>query len=131
MESNMMKITYRTKEDDNSASLLRTITVPEALACSRSSRLRDLRARGTGRVFTADDVLGKLIDDFKKQLLTNNFHAVMTSFVKWLYGSDLDGGDRVWSLDRWFIGQRLRSPTFQNATTGRLCERPGHFDEAD
>jgi hypothetical protein len=119
----MIQITYRTKEDENSASLLQTIAIPEVLACSRSSRLRDLCARSNGRVFTADNVVGKLIDEFEEQLLGNNFHAIMTSFVKWLYGSDLDGGDRVWSLDRWFFGQRLGSPTFQNANRGHLCER--------
>jgi len=68
VESNMIQITYQTKEEEHAMPVLRTIAVPEVLACSTSSRLRDLCSRSTRRVFTADEVVDESIDDFESRL---------------------------------------------------------------
>jgi hypothetical protein len=46
--------------------------------------------------------------------------VLITSFVKWLYGSDFEQ-DECYSTERWYLGQKLGSPKFQNASMRYLC----------
>jgi hypothetical protein len=73
VESNMIQITCTTQEDNELGPVFRTIGVSEALACAISSRLRDLCASNTQRVFTADEVVGESIDDFGERVSYKNF----------------------------------------------------------
>ncbi|KAE9363581.1 hypothetical protein N431DRAFT_474596 [Stipitochalara longipes BDJ] len=127
VESNVIQITCQTKEEEDASHGLKTIAVPELLACTASSRLRDLCSQSTRRVFTADEVLDESIEDFESRLSNTNFYRLMTNFVKWLYGSDLDVTE--WASDLWYLGQALESPTFQNTAMRRLCRRSDGYDE--
>ncbi|KAF8859548.1 hypothetical protein BDZ45DRAFT_725283 [Acephala macrosclerotiorum] len=79
---------------------IRTVSLPEVLACAVSSLFRQLCKDTKKRIFTSDEVLGEKLKD--------RYHA-----SKWLYGGNLlkiPGN----CYDHWYFGQRIGSPLFQN-----------------
>jgi hypothetical protein len=117
----MIQITCTTHQDDEPTPVFRTTGVPAALACASSSRLLELCERSQIRVFNFDEIVSE--PTAEKGLIGDDFHTHMTSFVKWLYDADLKC-DGTFCCDRWYLGQKLRFPRFQNAAIQDLCKRP-------
>ena len=108
----MVQIEWHTKADETAVPVLRTISVPETLACAVSVHLRFLCSTFPDRrIFEADEIVGEPIADFEARLHNGSFYSLMAIFVKWLYGSDLDFSK--WAVDLWYLGDTLGSPTFQ------------------
>jgi len=105
------------------ASVSRIITIPEILACAASSRLKDLYSPISRHSFTADEVLGEPITAFEARLAACDFYTYMSCFATWSYGADLDN-EGGWCCDRWYLGQKIGSPEFQNASLCLLCSSP-------
>ena len=127
----MILITCDIENGTQNESERRSIAIPESQACAASSRLRDLCSQGARHALTADEVAGEPWADFESRLKKGNFHEDMVVFVKWLYGSEHDILQNRWVGDLWCLGQRLESPTFQNAVMRRLCKKLSDRDERE
>ncbi|PVH85916.1 hypothetical protein DL98DRAFT_603492 [Cadophora sp. DSE1049] len=103
------------------------VRVPEALACSLSSRISSLVGTGfhTRRELTVEELLGgqNSFEELEDHVTYSGHRAILdylTWFVQWLYTSKLNYNKDLRFFEMWLFASRIECPRLQNEAVRML-----------
>ena len=98
-----------------------TVRVPEALACSLSSRISTLVGTGTNkrRELSVEELLGgrDAFEDLEDHIADKDDCTILdylTWFIQWLYTSKLNYNKNLRFFDMWLFASEIQCPRLQN-----------------